>query len=75
VPSDPRPDPQTETEVLLFNPRTQSWNEHLSGWREFTTSAESKAGRATIGRLKMNRPAIWWRASAGIEGGYHPPDV
>ena len=52
-------DPQTGRRVLLFHPRRQKWKRH------FAWSADSlhivgrtRAGRATVKALKMNRPEL-----------------
>jgi len=52
-------DPETGTRVPLFNPRTQAWSEHFE-WFDGGTRARglSPIGRATVTRLKMNRPAV-----------------
>ncbi|MEO8391930.1 MAG: HNH endonuclease signature motif containing protein [Chloroflexota bacterium] len=69
-------DPQTETEVALFHPRTQFWNEHFEWVEEFTQiQGRTPTGRATIVRLKMNRPVIVVARQRWVEGGYHPPSV
>jgi len=50
-------DPATHTVVSLFHPRKQRWEERLS--LEQSTGrllGLTATGRATIGRLQMNRP-------------------
>src|SRR5438093_6802280 len=51
-------DPLTGNMVPLFNPRQESWEEHFAVDRATgTLSGITPAGRATIDRLQMNRPA------------------
>ncbi|MDX1993974.1 MAG: HNH endonuclease signature motif containing protein [bacterium] len=52
-------DPETQDEASLFNPRTQVWADHFV-WSEDATLIVGKTpvGRATIHRLKMNRPIV-----------------
>ncbi|MBN1311684.1 MAG: HNH endonuclease [Anaerolineae bacterium] len=68
-------DPETGEEVPLFNPRTQMWSEHFE-WVGNATYIHglTPTGRATVSRLKMNRPAIVVARSRWVEGGYHPPE-
>lgn len=68
-------DPETGTKVKLFNPRTQAWAEHFE-WIEGATriAGLTPIGRATIHRLKMNRPPIVVARRRWVESGYHPPD-
>lgn len=48
-------DPQTETEVPFFNPRTQNWHEHFAVSQDGARlEGLSPAGRATVLRLRMN---------------------
>lgn len=68
-------DPETQEMTPLYNPRKEQWSEHFqwldSGiWIRGLTST----GRATIDRLKMNRPTIVIARKRWVEGGYHPPD-
>lgn len=67
-------DSLTDSIVPLFNPRTQSWNEHFE-WTTKGTVVEGKTaiGRATIQRLKMNRPTLVVARQRWVDGGYHPP--
>lgn len=68
------PDPVTGAEVTLFNPRTQVWAEHFE-WIDNATYVRglTPTGRATVVRLKMNRPALVIARSRWGEGGFHPP--
>ena len=67
-------DPVTSTEVPLFNPRLDAWNDH------FMWSAEgliviglTPVGRATIERLQFNRERSIYVRAADVEVGRHPP--
>jgi len=72
-------DPETETEVALFNPRSQQWSDHFI-WsaNALQIIGKTSTGRATCDRLDLNderreEPFIQnarqqWRA-----GGLHPP--
>lgn len=67
-------DPETGVEVPLYNPRKDNWTEHFA-WMEGATilTGLTPVGRATIERLKMNRPALVIARHRWVEGGYHPP--
>ena len=60
----------------LFNPRTQVWSEHFA-WIDGGTRVRglSPIGRATVTRLRMNRPAMVVARQRWAEGGYHPPTI
>lgn len=64
----------TNETVALFNPRQQNWFEHFR-WIDNGIRLEGLTviGRATIDRLKMNRPAIVVARQRWVAGGYHPP--
>lgn len=66
-------DPQTNTKVPLFNPREQRWTDHFS-WRENFShiSGITPVGRATVLRLKMNRPRIVLARQRWVQAGLHP---
>ena len=72
-------DPQTGSEVKLFNPRTQQWSEHfvwsVDGQRIVGKTA---VGRATCDRLDLNDDRhndgfILKARQFWIRGGWHPP--
>jgi hypothetical protein len=69
------PDPDSQEIVQLFNPRTHHWHEHFT-WIDdgIRVQGLTPEGRATIERLKMNRPAIVIARRRWVEGGYHPPE-
>ncbi|MBZ0302907.1 MAG: HNH endonuclease [Anaerolineae bacterium] len=68
-------DPETGESVLLFNPRKDHWPAHFQ-WLEggIWIRGLTPVGRATVDRLKMNRPAIVVARKRWVDGGYHPPD-
>lgn len=68
------PDPQTQTMVPLFHPRQHIWSEHFE-WIDNAIRLRglTPTGRATILRLKMNRPSIVIARKRWSEAGYHPP--
>jgi len=47
-------DPETGTEVPLFNPRRQPWRIHFR-WQGTKLIGISPAGRATVSALRLNR--------------------
>lgn len=69
-------DPQTEKIVSLYNPRTQTWQDHFH-WSDEGVSIVGKTGigRATAARLKMNQPRLIRARRNWILIGNHPPDM
>jgi hypothetical protein len=67
-------DPDTNRSVVLFNPRIERWEDHFE-WSEDGTLiiGLSPTGRATIDRLRMNRPGIVASRRLWVEAGWHPP--
>jgi hypothetical protein len=67
-------DPETGVSVPLYNPRTDRWSTHFT-WMNNATIIQplTPVGRATVTRLKMNRPAIVIARSRWASGSYHPP--
>ncbi|HZS88228.1 MAG TPA: HNH endonuclease [Chloroflexota bacterium] len=67
-------DPETGEETALFNPRRDRWEEHFR-WSEDGTHllGLTATGRATIGRLRMNRELIVAARRLWVEAGWHPP--
>lgn len=49
-------DPQTDEITILFNPRTQQWDEHFLINKNGTLIGRSAAGRTTIRLFKLNDP-------------------
>lgn len=67
-------DPDTNQVVPLFHPRKQKWSLHFLWSDHFTLLiGRTPIGRATIDRLKMNRPVLVQARERWVEGGYHPP--
>jgi Restriction endonuclease len=68
------PDPVTEQEVPLFHPRQQRWVDHFA-WTEDTTRIVglTATGRATVERLRLNRPGLVNLREALYRFGVHPP--
>jgi len=67
------PDPQTGQVVPLFNPRAGRWHDHFEWSRDFLTIvAKTPSARATVERLKMNRPKLRRIRQLMIELGLHP---
>ena len=67
-------DLETRLESPLFNPRRDRWSDHflwVDTGQELT--GLTPIGRATISRLRMNRPAIVTARRAWIKAGMHPP--
>jgi hypothetical protein len=67
-------DPDTNQNAALFNPRIERWEDHFK-WSEDGTLiiGLSATGRATIERLRMNRPGIVASRRLWVEAGWHPP--
>lgn len=68
-------DPETGRRVPLFNPRAQSWREHLA-WSDDGTLmiGLTPCGRATIRALKLNQSDIVAARLLWVSVGWHPPD-
>lgn len=68
-------DPATERDVPLFHPRRQRWAEHFA-WSPNTTQmiGLTATGRATVARLRLNRPGLVNLRAALRHFGVHPPD-
>jgi hypothetical protein len=67
-------DPETGAEVLLFNPRTQSWAQHFRWEGEFITPLTA-IGRATVTALALNRSLILAIRREELIRGRHPPEA
>lgn len=67
-------DSQTDEEVLLYNPRTQTWHEHFR-WQEngFEITGRTPTGRATVAALNMNNEYILPARRQWVLAGWHPP--
>ena len=67
-------DPDTGQEVPLYQPRIQNWRDHFQ-WSEdgIHIVGLTATGRATIGRLRMNRERVVEARRLWVEAGWHPP--
>lgn len=67
-------DPITQKTVPLFHPRKNIWNEHFK-WSSDLLTAEgiTPIGRATIGRLRINRVELV-NLRRFLIGNGHPPE-
>ncbi|MGG6296437.1 HNH endonuclease [Leptolyngbya sp. AN02str] len=72
-------DPESQSIVLLFNPRLDVWNEHFA-WEQggLLIRGKTTIGRATCDRLDLNDQAhndnaIVRARHFWIQGGWHPP--
>ncbi len=64
-------DPETKTEVFLFNPRRNVWSEHFQ-WDDVRVVGLTAVGRATIETLALNRSLILAIRREEIALGRHP---
>jgi HNH endonuclease len=68
-------DSETQSIVLLFNPRIQVWIEHFKWAADGTRIVGlSPEGRATVLALKLNNPLAVRVRSNWVQAGWHPPD-
>jgi hypothetical protein len=70
-------DPETATEILLFNPRAQLWSEHFK-WSDdgIRIIGLTPTGRATVAALRLDSdPDALVVRSYWIEAGWHPPTL
>ena len=66
-------DPETGKEASLFNPRDQVWDEHFEWEDDYALiRGLTSIGRATVARLKMNRPRIVLARKRWVLAGLHP---
>ena len=65
-------DDETNQIVLLFNPRTQNWNEHFE-WNDEKIVGKTPCGRATVQALKLNNEIILPVRKKWILAGWFPP--
>jgi 5-methylcytosine-specific restriction endonuclease McrA len=49
-------DPETSSVVRLFDPRTQTWNDHFA-WDGVQITGRTAIGRATVRALDLNSPS------------------
>jgi hypothetical protein len=67
-------DPASGERLLLFNPRSQRWQDHFE-WIDngLRLHGLTSTGRATVERLNMNRSRMVRARRRWIEAGLHPP--
>lgn len=67
-------DPRTGLEVPLFHPRKMRWGDHF-GWSPdgLRVIGLSATGRATVWRLRLNRPGLMALRELLLVAGQHPP--
>lgn len=67
-------DPASGQPVLLFNPRTQAWDEHFNWSRDrLLIVGLTPQGRATVKALELNRERALRLRAADLSAGRHPP--
>lgn len=72
-------DPETGTEIALFNPRQQQWSDHFIWSADaLRIIGKTSTGRATCHRLDLNderreEPFIQNARQQWVAGGLHPP--
>jgi len=67
-------DPEDGSPTSLFHPRLQTWNEHFAWNDDFTRLVGlTPTGRATIERLRMNRPGVVQARILWLRAGWKPP--
>ncbi len=69
-------DPITNTEVALFNPRTQNWNENFEFSEDKTKIiGKTPCGRATVTALRLNFEQAVIARNLWVSVGWFPPKV
>jgi hypothetical protein len=68
-------DPVSGAEVPLYHPRADIWSEHFA-WNSLYTEIMglTARGRATVVRLRLNRPELVALRTILAAAGLHPPD-
>jgi hypothetical protein len=66
------PDPETDIDAPLFNPRADRWGDHFR-WNGVCVEGLTSTGRATVDALKMNRLLILAIREEEVLRGRHPP--
>lgn len=65
-------DPETRSEVRLFHPRRDRWDEHFA-WAGFEATGKTEMGRATLATLRFNHPRRLEIRKAEARFGIFPP--
>lgn len=67
-------DEETQTNVRLFNPRTQNWSEHFEwSFDGCQIIAKTSIGRVTVKALKLNNEIAVEIRRNWVIAGWHPP--
>ena len=67
-------DPVSGEIAKLFNPRQDRWEDHFLWSADYMQiSGRSSTGRATVAKLKLNRPELVKLRRILISAGEHPP--
>jgi hypothetical protein len=68
-------DPDTGSQVPLFNPRVDNWNTHFH-WDGYRVAGHTPIGRATVAALALNHPRrLLIRQAEASFALFPPPDV
>jgi hypothetical protein len=67
-------DPDTDTLCPLYNPRSQSWNDHFQ-WDQAELKGLTPVGRTTIEVLRINEPLRIQHRKLLMELGVFPPPI
>lgn len=67
-------DSATNSNALIFNPRTQNWDEHFE-WSDHYTRIIGKtpSGRITVAELNLNKERIVAVRREWVSADWHPP--
>jgi HNH endonuclease len=70
------PDPETGDLATLFHPQQDQWQAHFA-WNEANTLllGQTPSARATIIKLRINRPALVELRDLWVDFGYFPPKL
>jgi len=67
-------DAQTDTQISLFNPRTQLWMDHFAWSNDgIEIIGLTSVGRVTVQALKLNQPFMLRVRRRWVRVGWHPP--
>ena len=66
------PDPDSDEQVNIYNPRREVWGEHFR-WEGVRIIGFTATGRATVAALKMNRPIMLAIRAEEMSLDRHPP--
>jgi CRISPR/Cas system Type II protein with McrA/HNH and RuvC-like nuclease domain len=67
-------DSVTNSNSLLFNPRTQIWHEHFEWVDNYTQiCGKTKVGRVTVKELNLNKERLIKVRNNWVTVGWHPP--